>query len=187
MSLKSPTIPMMSKEDTLKVAKELGLPERLANLNATRIFLYSPISAGAMFNFLIAMMTTDTLSVRLRELIILRLAWLGKSVYEFSHHAEISRELGIPEESIMGVRDPDACQSYNEIDRAVLAMTDDLATGMQINQQTWEFLEKSFSKPELNELLFTVGLWRMQACWLNAIKPPLEEGVVPWAGAGEPA
>lgn len=179
-------IPMMSREDTLKIAKDLGLPEPLANLNATRIFLHSPASAGAMFTFLIAMMTENTLSARTRELIILRLAWRGKSVYEFSHHAEISRELKMSEEDIMGVRDPDQCKSYNKVDRAVLAMTDDLAHGMHIAPKTWALLEESFSKPELNELLFTAGLWRMQACWLNAMEPPLEEGVVPWAGAGQP-
>ena len=180
-------IPMMSKEEALKIAKDLGLPDRLASLNATRIFLYSPTSAGAMFNFLIAMMQKNTLPARTRELIILRLAWQGKSVYEFSHHAEISRELQIPEEDIMGVRDPAKCKSYSEIDCAVLAMTDDLAQGMHVAPKTWAVLEKSFSKAELNELLFTAGLWRMQACWLNTMQPPLEEGVVPWAGARQPA
>jgi len=179
-------IPMMSKEATLKIAKELHLPERLANLNATRIFLYSPASAGGMFTFLISMMTENTLPARTRELIILRLAWLGKSVYEFSHHAEVARELNISEEDIMGVRDPADCKSYSEIDRAVLALSDDLAHGMHVAPNTWALLQRSFSAAELNELLFTVGLWRMQACWLNAMQPPLEEGVVPWAGAGQP-
>jgi 4-carboxymuconolactone decarboxylase len=179
-------IPMLSKEETLKIAAELRLPERLANLNATRIFLYSPVSAGAMFEFLIAMMTKNTLPARTRELIILRLAWLGRSIYEFSHHAKISRELKLSEDDIMGVRDPEKCRNYDQLDRAVLAMTDDLAQSMQVNQQNWALLEKSFSKAELNELLFTVGLWRMQACWLNVMQPPLEEDVVPWAGAGQP-
>ena len=175
-------IPMLSKEKTLAIAAEMGLPDRLANLNATRIFLHSPVLAGAMFQFLIALMTKNTLSARTRELIILRLAWLAKCVYEFSDHAEVSRELNISEEDIMGVRDPESCKSYTAVDRAVLAMTDDLAQNMNVKPETWAVLEKSFSNAELNELLFTVGLWRMQACWLNTFQPPLEDDMVPWAG-----
>jgi len=78
----------VSEGKDLSIAAGLELPDRLANLNATRIFLPSRVSAGAMFQFLIAMMTKNTLPARTRELIILRLVWLARCVYEFSHHAE---------------------------------------------------------------------------------------------------
>ncbi len=180
-------IPMMSQEETAAIVRKYGLPERVGQLNLARILLKSEACGVALFNFLIALMQRNTLSVSIRELVILRVAWLSKSEYEFSHHVRIARGLKVNEDKIMGVRDPDRCKSYDEVDRAVIGMTDDLMRGTQIAPQKWAVLEKSFDRTELNELLFVVGFWRMMACWLHAAEPPLEHGEESWPGGERPS
>ena len=132
-------------------------------------------------------MMQNTLNSRTRELVILRTGWCTKSEYEFCQHVRVARELKISEEEILGVRDPDKCRAYSEVDRAVIRMADELLDNSEVFPQTWAVLEKAFSSAEQVELLLAAGFWRMMAGYLKTAKMPLDENVPGWPEGRAPA
>ena len=80
----------------------------------------------------------------------------------------------------MGVRDPEACKSYNDVDRAVIRLTDELLAGTEISAPTWNALTLAFETPQLIELLAVAANWRFFAVYLKAAEVPLDRGVASW-------
>jgi len=167
-------IPMLSVEDARKAGVEAGINEEMATLNAFRALMNSPAAAGAAAGLLRTLMYRNKLDARLRELIILRTGWRTGSEYEFCQHAGVSRGLGMTNEEILGVRDPDACKAYSEIDRAVIRMADELHERAEITPATWSALERKFSPGELVELVLVSGFWRMMAGFLKTSGIPID-------------
>jgi alkylhydroperoxidase family enzyme len=167
-------IPVLSLEEAHKLAQQANINERMAELNAFRTLLQSPKAAGAVANLLTTLMYRNTLDARLRELVILRTGWRTRSEYEFCQHWGVSRQLKMTEEEILGVRDPDNCKVYNELDRAVIRATDELLDQSEISRATWSQLERSLSPAEMVELLLCAGFWRAMAGYLKSARVPLD-------------
>jgi alkylhydroperoxidase family enzyme len=167
-------IPMLSVQESQKRAQEIGITRAVAELNVSRVLLHNPTLAHALDNLLQTLMTKNQVPSRLRELIILRTAWRTASEYEFMRHVIRSRQLEIPEQDILGVRDPDKCPSYSAIDRAVIKLADELNDNAVASPETWQILEKNFPPEQLLELVFAQGHWRMFASFFNTSKVPLD-------------
>jgi alkylhydroperoxidase family enzyme len=180
-------LPLLPIDDAIKRGKDVGLDERFATLNAFRVMLNNPRAAGAVANLLRTLMFHNTLNSRARELVILRTGWRTGSEYEFCQHVRVSRDLKMSEDEILGVRDPDRCGAYSDVDRAVIRMADELLDRSQVSPETWAKLEKAFPAEELVELLLAAGFWRMIAGYLKTAKVPLDDGVPSWPQGKAPA
>ncbi len=170
-------IPLLSREETQKRAKEVGLGEDYAKLNVFRMFLQNPVVARATENLITTLMNRNTIEARTRELIILRTAWRAGSEYVFGRHLLRARSLKISEQEILGVRDPDKCAAYSDVDRAVLKMADELYERANVSSATWAVLEKNFTPGQLVELVIAASNWRMAAALFNAAKLPLDDDI----------
>jgi alkylhydroperoxidase family enzyme len=173
-------IPLLTVDEAIRRGKEVGLDERFSSLNAFRVMLHNPRAAGAVAELLRTLMFRNKLNPRMRELVILRNGWRTGSEYEFCQHVHVSRDLKISDEEILGVRDPENCRAYDELDRAVIRMADELLDKSEVAPQTWSTLEKAFSHEELVELLLVAGFWRMIAGYLKSAKVPLDADVPSW-------
>lgn len=98
----------------------------------------------------------------------------------------ISRDLGIPDEEILGVRDPQRCHAYSKTDHTLLPLADELHEYAEGTRSTWAALEKAFAHDELVELLLIAGFWRMAAGFVKSAKIPLDTGVPSWPEGREP-
>lgn len=173
-------IPLLSIEDAKARAAEVGVRSDLAGVNAFRCLLNSPKAAGAVGKLLVTLLFEGTLDARIRELVILRTGWRTGSEYEFCQHVAVAKRLKISDEDIMGVRDPQACKSYNDVDRAAIKLTDELLAGTDISRETWATLSRAFEAPQLLELLAVTANWRFFAVMLKAAEVPLDQGVASW-------
>jgi alkylhydroperoxidase family enzyme len=179
-------IPLLTVEEAKRRAIEAGINEQFATLNVFRAMLHNPKAAGAVANLLTTLLFRNTLDARLRELVILRTGWRCASEYEFCQHVQVAKRLKMSEEEILGVRNPAACRAYSELDRAVIAMTDELIDGSRVSPATWAILEKALSPGDLVELLLAAGNWRMFAIFLNSAGVPLDAGVASWPEGRRP-
>jgi alkylhydroperoxidase family enzyme len=151
-----------------------NLASAMAKLNVMRALLQNPAVTVAQSHLAGALMASKTLNPRLRELVILRTGWKTKSEYEFCQHVGIARQLQMSDEEILGVRDPANCKAFSEVDRAVIAMADELNDNAEVSVKTWSVLERFFSPAELVELVLVSGFWRMMAGFLNTARIPLD-------------
>jgi alkylhydroperoxidase family enzyme len=179
-------IPLLSIEEASKRAAEAGINEQFGRLNVFRAMLHNPKAAGAVANLLTTLLFRNTVDARLRELVILRTGWRCASEYEFCQHVQVAKRLKMTDEEILGVREPDSCRAYSKLDRAVIAMTDELLDGAQVSPATWAILENALSPADLVELLLAAGNWRMFAVFLNTAGISLEEGVPSWPEGRKP-
>jgi alkylhydroperoxidase family enzyme len=114
---------------------------------------------------------------RERELVILRVGWNARAVYEFGQHTVIGKRCGLTEVEIEALtRDP-AGHDWSADDLALIALADDLATDDCVGDRTWAALATRWSEAELVELLVVAGFYRLVSGFLNSAGVQLDPGV----------
>ena len=116
-----------------------------------------------------------TLSPRLREIAILRIAQRCGSEYEFAHHIPIAEAVGVSEEEISSLQDFDESPLFSELDRAAIRYTDALAAMTPDAPDLARELKRWLSDRELVELSFCIGHWGMVARVLVPLEVPVDE------------
>jgi alkylhydroperoxidase family enzyme len=114
---------------------------------------------------------------RERELVILRVGWNARAVYEFGQHTVIGRRCGLTDDEITALTlSPDDHQ-WSADDRALIALADDLAADDCVSDGTWLALAERWSEAELVELLVVAGFYRLVSGFLNSAGVQLDDGV----------
>ncbi len=133
-------VSLLTYEQARSAAEEVGVPTYMARLSIFQMFLRHPKLARALNDLLGVMLFDGELSVRLRELIIMRVGWSTHSLYEWTQHWQIAKALGVDEEDLLALRDWRASSRFGEADRAVLAATDEMVDDGAISAATWDLL-----------------------------------------------
>ena len=89
-------IPFLDVGEAKRLGREYGVPSSMAHLNVFRVMLNHPELAAATGNLLATLLyKANKLDLRLRELIIMRVAWRTGSVYEWTQHWRVAERLEI--------------------------------------------------------------------------------------------
>ncbi|BBY05850.1 carboxymuconolactone decarboxylase family protein [Mycobacterium noviomagense] len=179
-------IPMLDTEEARRRATERGLPQAIAELSVFRIALHQPGVAAALNGMLNELLWTGTLDARLRELIIMRIAWATGSVYEWTQHWRVARAVAVPERDLLAVRDWRNADHFGAVERAVLAATDETLRDGMISDETWQACRTVLGDDPavLVELVAAIGNWRLFSALLRSLDVPLEGGMTPWPPDG---
>ncbi len=181
----SPRIPLLDAAEAQRVAAEARVPGGFAELNVFRVLLQQPRLAKSINDLLVTLLFKGTLEPRLRELVIMRIGWATGSVYEWTQHWRIARELGVSEEDLLALRDWRAHAGFTATDRAVLAATDETLENGSISSETWAACAAALpSHQELLELVGAIGCWHFVSQLLRSLDVPLEDGVADWPPDG---
>jgi alkylhydroperoxidase family enzyme len=177
-------VPRLGVDEARAAAEAHGLPAQMAELSVFRVLLRNPGLAKALQGMLVALLFRGGLDARLRELAILRIGWVTRSEYEWTQHWRVSKQLGLPDDALLAVRDWRASTVLTDADRAVLAATDETLESGSISAATWAALEKHLSPEHRIELVAAIGNWRMFSSLLRSLEIPLEDGVAAWPPDG---
>lgn len=178
-------VPLRSAEEAKGAAEKIGLSAQMAELSIFRMLLHRPALAKAISDLLLTLLVEPKLDPRLRELVIMRIAWATGSVYEWAQHWRVATRLGIPEPDILAVRDWHRSDRLSDADRAILAATDETLETGTIGPETWAACERHVPVPEARlELVASIGTWRLISSVVRSLEVPLEPGVEPWAPDG---
>lgn len=121
----------------------------------------------------------QTLPVRERELVILRVGWLCRSEYEWSQHVVIARASGLSDEEIERIAEGPDAAGWRAEDAALLRAADELRTDAFISDATWSELSKRWDTKQLMDLVFTVGQYNLVSMALNTLGVQLESDAAP--------
>lgn len=153
--------------------------ESPGGMNALGTMLRHPALAKAFLTFNNHISTTDTLSKRVRELIILRIGWLRQSEYEFIQHLALGARAGLSEAELERVQlGPDA-PGWDPLDADLLRAVDELHADACIERSTYGRLRAHFDEPQLLDLVFTVGCYDVLAMAFKTFGVALEAGLAP--------
>jgi alkylhydroperoxidase family enzyme len=111
----------------------------------------------AWFYYSAHLMPFGRLPRRDTELVILRVAWRCRSVYEWRQHVALALRLGVTAEEVAAVAGHASVDRFTERQRALLAVTDELLAQRALSTETWAALQATLAPREVIELCLLVG------------------------------
>jgi alkylhydroperoxidase family enzyme len=118
---------------------------------------------------------TSPLSLRDRELLILRTCWLTKNEYTWGNHIPAAKRAGLSDEDIRRItKGPGA--GWNTVDATLLQAVDELHADQVIADRTWNALTQRYGHQEMSDLIFIVGQYTFVAMWARSGGFPMESG-----------
>jgi 4-carboxymuconolactone decarboxylase len=133
-----------------------------------RILLNSPAVCAGWEQLLTAIRQKTSLSPRLRELVILRIAVLNRAEYEFTAHAPIALKAGMTEAELDALQMGDA-SLLTDLDRLVLDYTDAMTTDIQVPDALFARVKAAFDPEGLVDLTATIAAYNMVSRFLAAL------------------
>lgn len=109
------------------------------------------------------------LDPQLRELAILRTGIVGDSRFEYSQHMKVARTVNIPEAKLAAIKGWTTSGLFSPAERAVMAATDELLARNLVEDATFAELKRHLSDPQILELFYAIGLWRMHGLITRAL------------------
>ncbi|HEY2145816.1 MAG TPA: carboxymuconolactone decarboxylase family protein [Steroidobacteraceae bacterium] len=144
------------------------------DLNVFKVLMNHPALVRRWTVFAGHVLRKQTLPVRERELLILRIGWLNQAGYEWAQHVLIAQRAGITPEEIERVKQgPNA--GWQADDAHLLQAVDDLFENSVISDPTWGALSAKFSTEQMIDLVFTVGQYNLVSWALNSFGVPLDD------------
>jgi alkylhydroperoxidase family enzyme len=112
--------------------------------------------------FLRQILTKGRISRADKERIILRVAWRVGCVYEWGHHVHMAAELGIRNEEIRSLAQPESA-SWDRRLRTFVEAADELVDQRLLSDETWGQLREQLSDDQAVEFCMLVGHYVMVA------------------------
>ena len=111
------------------------------------------------------------ISAQLRELGQARAGYARGSQFVFSQHCKALRAVGFSEEQISAIASWNSSDCFDELQRAVLAYTDDLVMGGgRVPDGKFNLLKKHLSDEEILELTYTTCTYELHATMCRALR-----------------
>ena len=124
---------------------------------------------------------------RSREIVILRVGWRARAVYEFGQHTLYGRQAGVSDDEIRALTGEPSDWPGTAEERDLIAMVDELCDDDCVTEATWARLAARWSEAELVELLILAGFYRLISGFLNSVGVHAEDDTVPgWPDGVDP-
>lgn len=149
--------------------------DRPKGLNVLGIYAHHPVLARAFFTFNGHIMMATSLTLRQRELIVLRVATLRNCAYEWAQHVVMGRDVGLTDEEITWVAEGPDAPGWEPADRALLRAMDELVHDGKISDDSWKVLSGEFDTQQLMDLIFTAGAYETLAWLIRSFDVQLDD------------
>jgi 4-carboxymuconolactone decarboxylase len=134
-----------------------GVPPVMPNVVST--LMNHPGLAGPFLAYNSTLLRKPTIGARLRELLILRVAWRTGSTYEWLQHVRLARRYEITDDEIALVASGARDTTWTDLEECLLAATDELIDGYRVADATWVRLAGYLDERQLVEVVFVVGTY----------------------------
>jgi alkylhydroperoxidase family enzyme len=151
-------------------ARETGAP-----LNMSRLLARHPQMALALLEFGRKAKAATEIAPRLREIVIMRVAWLTRTDYVWGPHQKDMLKLGMDAAHIEGARLGPAALVWTEAERTALRAADELVRTYDVTDETWRALAASYSEKQVFDILAVVGQYMVFALLFNVAGLRLED------------
>lgn len=181
---KKPRIPPLPREEWTDEARDVfaywegpTARENGSRSNTMLTLAQHPKLAIASLDFGKYILIETNLTVRQRELIVLRIAWRYGSAHQWAHHVFSGRKIGMIDAEFSALQQPSMSAIWAQDEAALIAAVDQLCANGQIDDATWAVLAATHDKRTLMDVLYAIGLFTMNAWSFNAMGIELEPDV----------
>lgn len=143
-------------------------------LNLLKVMGHCPYIGLNFHRLANSILRGEELSPKLRELAILRVGNLAKAEYEFTKHTVRGKQAGVSQKQIDEISNWATSPVFSEIERAVLAYTDEVAQNITVRDETFATLKCFLTEHQIVELTVVIGCYGMVCRILVALEVELE-------------
>ena len=170
-------LPADEWDDAARHAVSVMLPEERRNPadagNLLSTLVHHPKLTRAYLKFSTYLLYGSTLPPRIREQVILRVAHRRDCAYEWMHHLEMGKRVGLTAADITTAQ---TGHSDDAFDNALMRAVDELDEKSSISDQTWATLGERLDEQQRMDLVFTAGNYVALAMALNTFGVEVEGG-----------
>ena len=143
---------------------------RRGNLNVFRLLANAPHVFPGWTQMVDELFDSPTFNLRMREVVILRVAHLQGSRYELAQHTGIARGAGLTEPQINAILDTGDLDAagFNRTERTALDVTTELCSTHRLTEDSFAAAQAVFGDEALTELLMIISCYYGLALVLNA-------------------
>lgn len=187
---KPPRLPALPPEERTeeqqRVLDELGMivvdgvRQPRTDVESLRILIRHAELYNAHVEVARKLLSDGEMSIRDRELAILRIGWLSQAPFEWSAHVKIAKRNGVTSEEVARVIEGSSAAGWSDHDRALIRAMEELHFDSMITDETWATLAESYSDRQLIELAILAGQYKTVAYLQNSLRlplPPNSEGL----------
>jgi alkylhydroperoxidase family enzyme len=150
-------------------------PTSPKGLNAMGVLAYHPELTAAYNSLISHALYFTTITPRQRELLILRVAHLRGSRYEWAQHVYQAGVVGLTPDEVERVRVGAQAEGWDELDSALLGAADELVADARIADPTYAVLSRQLETRQLMDVVFTVGAYEVFAMAMRTFDVPLDD------------
>jgi AhpD family alkylhydroperoxidase len=124
-----------------------------------------------------AALTSKVVPSRLRELVILRTAYLMDCPYEVGQHTDVARAAGVGDNEIKTITSDSDWETgdFNAVELTVLQLTTELLTTRKVAAPLFDRLHQALGSEATIEILMVINRWAGLALMLNALDVDLDD------------
>ena len=159
----------LTREHLIAMGTDPDNPDTRARMNLFRTMMHNTDLINRWRVFGDYVNADDTISSRDKELLIMRLAWLYYSEYEWGAHYDAAIDAGLTEDQIEQVKVGPESEIWDDFDRAWLRAADELVESAFISDANWTVLTERYTQPELMMLFATVAHYHLVAMLTNSL------------------
>ncbi len=160
----APTHPLPARRD-----------DRPKGLNVLGTLAHHPRLTTAFHTFNGQVQFGTTLTLRQRELLILRVAVARDCEYEWAQHRVIALDIGLTGDEVDRVADGPDARGWSPLDAALLRAVDELVADACITEPTWAVLSAELDAQQLMDVIFTVGSYETLAMFVRSVGMELDD------------
>jgi uncharacterized peroxidase-related enzyme len=139
--------------------------------NMFRVMAHRPEIFTTMMEHFNAVLTTGTVPLKLKELIIVRTSQLNETPYCLASHSQMARNLGWSEEQITRLAEWEVRDDYSPAEKAALLLAETVTLDSNsVGDEQFAELRQFFEEGEIVELLCTIGLFNYFNRFNNALQ-----------------
>ena len=179
MRMNTPRIAPVEEQNWSEAQREAVGKAKMGGrtLNIFKTMANHPGLARRWMVFANHIMGKSSISLRDREIVILRMGWLCKSGYEWGQHVQIGLQCDMSAEEIQQVKIGADSPAWAENEKLLLKATDELHDDAFISDAIWEGLSRYYDTEQLMDIVFTAGQYNLVSMALNTFGVQLDEGM----------
>lgn len=144
--------------------------ERGGVLHLYQMLLHSVPVAQGWLTHLTGIRQQTAVPGNIREMVIMRIAYLNRAPYEADQHAPIALDEGMSQAQLDALRDRALVDGVFDVrERAVLAYTDAMTIDVQVPDGVFASVKEHFDARQLVELTATIATYNMVSRFLEAL------------------
>ena len=144
--------------------------ERGSLLHLYKMLLNSAPVAEGWLTYLTAIRQKCKLNGALREMVIMRVAFINGASYEADQHAPIALREGLTQPQIDALHDWEKATCFTDLQCAVLAYCDTMTKKIQVPDDVYNSVSKFFDAEQMIELTATIAAYNMVSRFLEALQ-----------------